>query len=210
MLLAYWHKPVTVGRNGISVTIKGEVFHYGQYAECLKKFKLADDPEERIVNVSIDLSATESVRVFDRRFRPVGVVTMNRVGGVVKGIAVEDHAALHGDKGADRKLLKHQPNYSLTPIYSNEERVADAALKRRREEQQAAAAAAQPATMTIVRTRFDAQSKYLQKQELKIAVGAESLSEPATPRVDIFESARRRSACYTPENPPAAPCARSS
>ena len=187
LLLAHWHKPVTVGRNGISLTIGGRTARYGHVFEALRPYKAPGRKIKPVVNVSYDPAALETVRVYDSQFRFITVAPMNRVGGVVQGMTKADCAETHRQIAAYRKSLRHQAEYSITSILSTEEQFASATRKRQQAERNAALTATQPTSIIGIRTPLDGQSKQLQKQELKIAVGAESLSEPATPRVDIFE-----------------------
>jgi hypothetical protein len=187
LLLAHWHKPVTVGRNGISLTIGGQVLHYGHVCESLRPFKSLHKKDRPMVNVSYDPAALESVRVYDAQFCFITVAPMNRVGGVVKGMTRADQAETHRQMAAYRKSLKHQADYSLTSILTPEERVANATARRRQTERHAAELAAQPSSIVGVRTPLDGQSKELQRQEMKIAIGAESMGDSPPPRMDIFE-----------------------
>jgi transposase InsO family protein len=187
LLLAHWHKPVTVGRNGISLTIGGRVLHYGHVCEALRPFKALHKRDRPAVNVSYDPSALESVRVYDSQFRFVAIAPMNRVGGIVKGMTRADHAETHRQMAAYRKSLKHQAEYSLTSVLTPEEQLANATAKRHQAGRQAAEQAAQPASIVAVQTPLDGQSKQLRKHELRLAIGGDSLSEPERRRLDMVD-----------------------
>jgi putative transposase len=184
LLLQHWCKPTTVGRNGIAVTIAGELKHFGHTCEALRPFKALHKKNRPTVHVSYDPEHLETVRVYDSKFRFITVAAMNRVGGIVKGMTRADVTETHRQLAAYRKSLKHQAEYSLTSILTPEEQLAQTTARRQRAERQAAQAAAQPMNIAPRQTPLDGESKHVQRQELKIAVGAESLSEPQR-RIDI-------------------------
>jgi len=205
LLLAHWHKPVTVGRNGISLTIGGHVLHYGHVCEALRPFKGLHKKDRPLVNVSYDPSALENVRVYDSQFRFVTVAPMNRVGGIVKGLTREDHAETHRQMAAYRKSLRHQAEYSLTSILTAEEQLANATAKRHQAERRAAEQAAQPASIVAIQTPLDGQSTHLRKQELRLTTGAGPISEPERRRLDMVDKLTSFRMPPAPKNRPLHP-----
>ena len=187
LLLAHWHKPVTVGRNGFTLTIRGQRLHYGQTTDALRSFKAPGRKVKPVVNVSIDESAMGSVRVYDSQFRFITVAPLNCGGGSAGGVTLADCGANQRKMAAYRKSLRHDPELAIANLSRPEEQVISTSMKRREAEQRAALAAAQPSSIIGIQTPLDGQAKHLKKHELKIAVGAESLSENERPRVDIFE-----------------------
>jgi putative transposase len=164
LLLAFWHKPVTVGRNGISLTIQGRTLRYGHCSEALRPFKSPGKKIKPLVHVSYDPAALESVRVWDSEMRFIATVPMNHVGGQVEGMTRPDVATVHRSMAAYRKSLRHQAAHSLTSVLTTEEQTAAVAFERQQNDRRAAAEAATPGNcglfkplLTANRKRFDAK-----------------------------------------------------
>ncbi|MEM6750750.1 MAG: DNA-binding domain-containing protein [Planctomycetota bacterium] len=78
LLMQRWHRPVTVGRNGVSIRIRGMAIRYGATDAKLRKFKAGGEK----VLVTYDPTDVRSVRVFTQQMRLVGTVLSNRLGGL--------------------------------------------------------------------------------------------------------------------------------
>ncbi len=191
LLLAHWHKPVTVGRNGLSLTINGRVLHYGHADQSLSPFKAFRKQDRQIVNVSYDPDRLESVRVYDERFRFIATVEMNHVGGVAEGLTKEDHATAHRKLAAYQKALRHTAEYGITSMLTPEERIAEAAFDRREQAERETASANSPAKMRIVQTPLDGQSKEVRREEIREALDPANAAEAAAMRVSPMDVLRR-------------------
>jgi hypothetical protein len=201
LLLAHWHKPVTVGRNGISLTIGGRTLHYGHVTEALRPFKSPGRKVKRAVNVSYDPAALETVRVYDSQFRFVTIAPMNRVGGVVQGMTKADYTETHRQMAAYRRSLKHQAEYSITSILSTEEQVEEAAMKRQARERREAERAAQPAQMRLIQTSLDGQSTEVRRDERR---GDFQPAAMSSPQADPYAALRKNQNLH-PTPKPATP-----
>jgi hypothetical protein len=97
LLLQQWHKPVTVGRNGITLNIVGRAVSYGQFEPALSPFKALRKADRRPVLVSYDPEDLGSIRVYTERYEYVCTATMNTLGRMValNPIAREDVAELN-------------------------------------------------------------------------------------------------------------------
>ncbi|HEX4055998.1 MAG TPA: DDE-type integrase/transposase/recombinase [Tepidisphaeraceae bacterium] len=191
LLLAHWHKPMTAGRNGLSLTISGRVLHYGHTDPSLRPFKAFRRQDRRVVNVSYDPDHLESVRVFDEQFRFVATVEMNHVGGVVEGLTKEDHATAHRKLAAYQKSMRHVAEYGITGTLTAEEQIAEAAFDRREQTSREIASANSPAKMRIVQTPLDGQSKEVRREEIREAIEPVNAAEAAARQVSPMDLLRR-------------------
>ncbi|MEA2708000.1 MAG: putative transposase [Phycisphaerales bacterium] len=175
LLLMQWHRPVTVGRNGVAITIRGVALHYGQYNSALTPFKAPTKERRRPVLIAYDPHDLRSVRVHDEQFRYVCTAEMNQLGGRHDGdaLSIEHVAQLNKQKATYEKSLKHVAHHSLTSCLTSEEQLADVAARRPRPP---AKREQQPAAMRIRQTPMDGQAAAIERDQLRTAVGAESQS----------------------------------
>ncbi|MGE5607691.1 MAG: DNA-binding domain-containing protein [Bacillota bacterium] len=173
LLLQQWHKPVPVGRNGIMLTLKGRSLSYGQFEEALTPYKALHKQNRRSVLVSYDPHDIRTIRVYDEKYRFVCLAHMNQVGGQHGDpIALEHVAELNRQRAIYDRSLKHVYEHNLTSILTPQEQLAEIAA------QQATPPAAPPDALRIVPLPMDGQAKEIRRQELKTAVGAESVQRP--------------------------------
>lgn len=167
-LMQQWHKPVTVGRNGITLTIGGTAITYGRCHAALSPFKAEKKAGRKPLFVSFDPHDVSSVRVHDGRGRLVCIAAMNDADAAGGRIGVEHVRGAQRQKASYTKALKVVGDQSIIGVLSKQERIALEAARR------PATAPAPPPGMRIVATPLDGGAAELQRAELKAAVGAES------------------------------------
>jgi putative transposase len=77
LCLQMWHKPVSVGRNGIRLVIAGAALRYGQFEPALRPYK----GKGAVLHVSYDPADLSRVRVYDAELRHVTDAPLNVTGG---------------------------------------------------------------------------------------------------------------------------------
>jgi hypothetical protein len=182
LLLAMWHKPVPVGRNGITIAIRGRSISYGAFAAELMPFKALSKDKRRCVNVAYDPHDIRTVRVHDEQFRFVCVAEMNRLGGLhgTDPISIATVADLNREKAAYDKALRAVNGRGLVGVLTPEEQLAELAARK-----PASPPASSPAALKIIQTPLDGVEKDIRRDELKRAVGAEQ--QPAARRPSVFD-----------------------
>lgn len=195
-LMLHWHKPLTVGRNGISLVIRGQALHYGQFNAALTPFKAAKKQDRKPIIVAYDPHDLRSIRVHDDQFHYICTAGMNGVGGMHgrDAFSVDHVAQLNRDKATYERSLKHVAEHSLTSTLTNEERIADIAATAGNKQR-----ASQPAALRIRQTPLDGQAKEIERDQLRVAVGAESQSvTPSNRALPSISRLLNRSAGTTP------------
>jgi len=178
LLLMQWQRPVTVGRNGITLMLRGRALHYGQFEAALTPFKAPSKDRRRPVLIAYDPHDLRSVRVHDEQFRYVCTVHLNSVGGMHGGdaLSIAHVTQLSKNKATYEKSLKHVAEHSLTQCLTTEEQLADVAARAPRRTRPAE----QPPALRIRQTPIDGQAEAIERDQLRVAVGAESQSRPAS------------------------------
>lgn len=177
LLLAHWHKPLTVGRNGIAINICGRKLRYGQFSPELAGFKAARLKDRKPVMVAYDPNDLSAIRVHDARWQFVCVAPLNQLGGAHGTKIAQRHVAdLNRQKAQYNRAIKHisDPANSLTKLLTNEEIIAQNAMAER--ERNRAAERIDPPALKIIQTPLDGVSKEMERDQLRAAVGAESQS----------------------------------
>jgi len=175
LLMMHWHKPLAVGRNGISLMFCGRTVHYGQFHPALIAFKGNSTESRPLVHVSFDPHDLRSIRVYDKQFCFICTAEINHVGGLAGRIDKDTVGEMQRRKSRYDRSQRNVAEYSLTQTLTPEEQLAEIAAER--EETAAAVAddAQAPAALKIVRTPLDGQSKAIQQEELRPAVGSEGM-----------------------------------
>jgi transposase InsO family protein len=178
LLLMFWHRPVSVGRNGVAISIRGQTIHYGQFAPELSRFKGLRRAERELVNVAFDPHDISGVKIYDGQYRYICSAPMNQLGGLhgTDQISLNTVAELNRRKAQYRKALRHTAEHGITSILTTEERLAGLAADKTAARMAAEAIA--PPSMRLVATPLDGQAREVQRDELRAAVGAESMSAP--------------------------------
>jgi len=176
LLLQQWHKPVTMGRNGITLVLAGRAVAYGGFEAALTPFKARFKKDRKPLLVSYDPHDIRTIRVYDAQWRFVCTARMNDLGGRHgDAIALEYVGELNRQKAHYEKSLKHMGQYSITRALTTQEYLgtiaADAAEQKEK-------AAVEPAAMQIIRTPIDSQAKEVDRDRLRQAVGSESVPFP--------------------------------
>ena len=169
LLLQAWHKPVTVGRNGITINVAGRNLSYGQFEPALSPMKAPRKKDRPQLYVSYDPHDLRGIRVFDAQYRFVCEAPMNQTGGRhgTDAITRAHVAKLNRDKTAYRNSLRFiRENYEQEYL-TDAKLLADAALP------DPSPTPPEPATMKIVQTPLDGQSNALQRDRVRKAAGAE-------------------------------------
>lgn len=166
-LLQFWSRPLTVGKNGISVKLLGRVYRYGQFAPELRQFKGLHKDQRRPVLVAYDPHDIQRIRVYTERLEFVCEVEMNRLGGMHGSdpISLDHVAELNRQKSAYAKATRHKAELAITSVLTNEENLSAIAAGKSEPEP------VEPAPMKIVATALDGQDKAIRRHELKRAVG---------------------------------------
>jgi transposase InsO family protein len=190
LLMQHWNRPTTVTRNGVSITVAGKALHYGNTEQALHPFKALKAADRRPVNISFDPHDLRTVRVFDEDFRFICTAAMNQLGGRGPEITRETVAESARQQARYAKSLKHVAEYGLTSTLTSEEHLAAVADQQQTDRQSPADAG--PA-MRIIRTPLDGQSAELHHQDVRQAVGSESVPFPpvklALPSLDKLRAA---------------------
>lgn len=200
LLLAHWHRPVTVGRNGVSLCLGGLTFHYGQFEPALAPFKAVRKADRKNVLVAYDPHDLRSVRVHDEHWRYLCTAEMNGVGGMHGDAASIEHIAeLNRRKArydrAQRDAL--QPQLSITSVLTNEENLVHVAAESKSAQRTGGGGnepPTEPHALQIVRTPLDGEAQAVERDQLRAAVGAESPAarRPFISPVDRLSALRQR------------------
>jgi transposase InsO family protein len=126
LLLMHWHRPLTVGRNGISINVCGEILHYGHFMPELMPFKAPFKQDRKLINVAFDPHNLATIKVYHQHFRWICDAPMNELGGM-HGDAISRNtvAELSRRKANYVRSLKHAHKHSLTSILTTEEQLAE-------------------------------------------------------------------------------------
>jgi putative transposase len=192
LLMMQWHQPIPVGRNGITIRLLGRPLHYGQFETALSPFKGLSADDRPKMHVSYDPHDLRSIRVYDSAWRFVCAAGMNQTGGLHGGdaISVAHVAELNRQKAQYEKSQRHVAEIGITAVLTDEERVAELAALSAQSRRDADSG---ERSLKIVQTPLDGQSKQIDRQRLRIAVGAESAPfEPSA--VELLKSQQRKSA----------------
>ncbi|MEM1445174.1 MAG: Mu transposase C-terminal domain-containing protein [Planctomycetota bacterium] len=168
LLLLHHEREVTVGKQGVSIRIAGELYHYGlmqpellPYQGTRKKVRPAYDPRD-----------LRTIKVFDAATnRLICVARSNEIGGEEGPVGRQQLAAFKRKARGHQKLLKKAGLDALVPSLSSLELMA---------ESDGIPPTAEPMTETLapVATRFDGQERDVRRHELKAAAGAETDTHP--------------------------------
>lgn len=167
LCLMQFHRPVPVGRNGVSINVAGQTMRYGQYNPQLGKLKGTG----RKVHVAYDPQAMNTVKVYDERWAFITEAEWNQTCGAHADPVSHEHVREQARaKNAYKRSLKATREGYQHEYLSDEEMIADRAV------QAADRALAEPRAvgMKVVQTPLDGQSKRLQRGQLRKAAGAES------------------------------------
>lgn len=199
LLLARWHKPVYVGRQGVPVAINGVTLHYGNFEVALRPFKALRKEDRRPVYVAYDPADLRTIRVHDEKLRFVCEARLNEMGGGSDPIRMEAVKELIRQKAQYQKSLKHQAEYSLTSILTPEEHLAEIvaaggtipslAITPPQTPAASLDSPREPAALRIIQTPLDGQAKELKREKLKAVVGG---AEPAEKKEHIGLTALRK------------------
>jgi transposase InsO family protein len=161
LLLMHWHRPVTVGRNGVTIAIQGRAVRYGQFEPALSPFKGLSKADRRPVLVSFDPHGLSSVRVYDEQFRFVCVAPMNQLGGMrgAGKIGQKHVAELNRQKASYDKALRVIAGTRITQVLTTEEQLAVIAAEQHDAARAAAAAEQAPAPLKLVATPLDTAAR---------------------------------------------------
>ncbi len=183
LLMQHWHRPVTVGRNGITLAVKGQPVHYGQFDLALTPFKALRKADRRPVNVTFHPHDLGTIRVYDEQLRFVCTAAMNQVGGRGTGITQETVAETARQKARHKRALKHVAEYGLTATLTHEEHLAATAAEQREQGRTPPPPGDDdPPSLRIVRTPLDGQAADVGREERRMAVGSESVPFPPVKR----------------------------
>lgn len=177
LLLQKWHRPAYVGKNGVSVMLRGVVLHYGQFEQRLMRFKGLRKEDRQPVHVSYDPHDVSTVRVYDANWKLVCVAPMNELGGLHDGSPISEAkvAELNRNKAVYRNAMKRTAERSLTSFLSSEEQLAELVARKPAPPPEA------PSSMKIIHTPLDGQGRELQREQFRKAVGAEASTPDAAP-----------------------------
>jgi len=165
LLLQRWHRPVTVGRNGISIRIRGMSIRYGSTDAKLRKYKAGGEK----VLVSYDPADVRSIRVYTQQMRLIGTVLSNRLSGLPGAV----------DEDAVKDLMREKRQYAKAMdvvnkrgparrIASPEQNLALAAYQKPK---------AKPALLKPIQTPLDDPSIGQPHNPYKLAAGGEHSGE---------------------------------
>jgi transposase InsO family protein len=183
LLMQHWHKPLTVGRNGITITLAGQALHYGQFEHALTPFKALKMSDRRTIHVSYDPHDLGTIRVFDEQFRFVCVAAMNQVGGRGTGITKETVATVARNKARHARAMKHDAEYGITATLTAEEHLAAVACEVK---------AIEPTTYRVIQSPLDGQAKEVAIAEFRQPTGPDvNVPNISTARKQLGANLRR-------------------
>jgi len=185
LLLQHWHRPVAVGRQGISIPIHGVSLHFGQFNAALMPFKALHKKDRRPVHVSYDPNDLRRIQVWDEQYRWVTTAEMNELGGLHSDpIGHEKVGELMRAKTQYNRSLKHVAKHSLTSCFTAEERLAHAMGGEH--------ALPEPSLRLVPAPITGLPNEPVVRQEMKAAVGAEELSPPVQRVPNALQKLRER------------------
>jgi hypothetical protein len=189
LILQVWHKPVTVGRNGVTINVVGTSLSYGQFDQALMPFK----GKKRRVFVSYDPHALQSVRVYDEKMRFITEAGANGSGGL-RGEVGRHHLRraikLHREYDQKMRFLAQNPECQYMSRF---EIAAQIAAEENRPQRPAPAPGG--GALRLIPTPLDEASKDREAAEARKAAGAESMSRMPS----LLESLRKTYANPTAE-----------
>lgn len=161
LLLQRWHRPVTVGRGGVSIRVRGMTIRYGMNDHRLRKFKAGGEK----VLVTYDPADVRSVNVYTQQMKLVGTIASNRLGGVPGPVAESNVKELMREKREYEKAMKVVNKRGPARRVATPEQTL--ALEAYRKPQ------AQPDLLKGIQTPLDTPPKDPFKPDFKQAAGAE-------------------------------------
>jgi hypothetical protein len=192
LLLQQWHRPVRVGRNGVSLYLGGATRSFGQFTPELATYKSARVGQRPLVRVAYDPDDMRQVRIYSEDYRFICEAPLNGLGGLhnVGPIAVE----------ALKLQLAEQTRYNRASRQAAKGRyheyLTDAELlaKKQAELNEAAAPltpglADSGGPTKLVQTPLDGQSAEVARGRLRQVVGSD-LDEDPMEGVDLSALSR--------------------
>ncbi|MEZ6193964.1 MAG: Mu transposase C-terminal domain-containing protein [Phycisphaerales bacterium] len=170
-LMAHWHRPLHVGRNGIDLRFGTVKLTYGQFAPELIPFKAAKKADRRPVIVAYDPHDMRRVRVYDAQRRYVCTAEENILCGVEGKVGMEQLREQMRKKTA---YARHTKGIQANPdinFLTDSEAIAAESIRQTAEAETAA-------SLQPVRTRLDGQGKAIRRDDLRHAAGAETVTRP--------------------------------
>ncbi len=178
-----WLPPCWVGRNGISVKMDGRTIRFGQYETSLIEFKGRLKRDRTQVRVSIDPDKPSVAYVHRMNYKFVCRVEANHAAFDREGLKRSMREKRQYDKA-----VRIKREYEYTDLLTPEQHARDASIRNRQEQQQRDDP---PRPMRIQTTPLDGQAKHLDRQQLRKAVGAESVNTDRPSGPSMLESLRR-------------------
>lgn len=182
LLEQVWEKPRKVHKWGVSVPIGGRVCRFGEMEPALDALVGTN----RRVFVSFDPSDTTRVHVWDQDFKLVCVATENgRYGGISNDrVTVQDRKVAWSERRAQKRELERKIDMTTASL-SDPELASRAARERDIAETQDRIAKhdrtldrSELPPLRLVTTPLDGQSDDLEREEMRLAAGAEHEPEP--------------------------------
>ena len=178
-----WLPPTHVGRNGVPVKWEGRTFHFGQFEPALIEFKGRLKKDRPQVRVSIDPENPSVAYVHRMDYRFVCQVAANQAAFDREGLK----RAMREKRLYDR-AVRVKRHYEYTEILTPEQHARDASIRTRQEHERRDDP---PRSLKIQTTPLDGQGKYLERQKLRQAVGAECANEDRDCGPSMLEMLRR-------------------
>lgn len=169
LLMQQWHKPVTMSRNGLSITIAGQTLTYGATDPALMRFKAPRKEDRPQLFVSYDDRDITRVRVFDDRYRFVCETMRNDLADWHDATPQSrQHLAGAMKKKAEyAKAIKVEREHYQAEYLTTAELIGEEARRQQREEQPTQV---QAEGFKLVQTPLDQAVKHV---ETRRAAGAE-------------------------------------
>lgn len=207
LLLMHWHRPITVGRNGITLTLRGRAVRYGQFESALAPFKGAKRTDRRPVLVSFDPHDLDTVRVYDEQFQFICTAAMNQLGGLhgAGKIGQRHIAELNRQKARYEKATRDVADFNITQAFTTEEQLAVIAAEQHDAAAKAKAEADAPAPLKLVGTPLDGQAAKAKRKRTSAASLNTATAADVPPRPSPLDRLRARVAgpdarCDGPED----------
>lgn len=181
-----WHKPVRVGRNGVTIIIAGMSLSYGQFNNDLIPYK----GKKKRVMVSYDCDALQSVKVYDTQMRSITTADANELGGRNETDLQRRHVSnLIRQQRSYNKAMNFIKDHPEHEYLSKQELLAEAMAQ---EARPTPPPPSEPGVLKMIQTPLDGQSNSLQKSEQRQAAGAEHdpLPRGLPPMTSLVEAMR--------------------
>ncbi|MEM9881401.1 MAG: Mu transposase C-terminal domain-containing protein [Planctomycetota bacterium] len=155
--LQHWHRPVRVGRNGITINPRGKALHYGRFDQRLVTYKRPGRGNKAPrLRVAYDPDDLRAIKVYTDNHRFIGVVAADGFANAQTPVGEKDLAKLIQKQRRAKARRREVAAHGLVEYLSTEEQLADQVRHKEREKRRTEARELKLADAVEVVTPFDA------------------------------------------------------